>query len=359
MRCRQSRAANDVADKSATYEGLEAAFRSGAFHPLYFFYGEEQHPIQELERLLVSRALEPHERDFNLDVIHGPDADVRQVVAMCRSYPMMARRRVVVVRNFEEMPEAELFAGYAEQPNDQAVVLVWCAARPNLNAGLYKTLKAKAVWAEFKPLYARHMNGWIQKRAHAKGYEMDGRAVQMLAEYVGAGMRQADLELDKLAAFVGDRTVITPDDVIYASGQTREFNVFELQKVVGERRYDAAVRISEHLMQQSSNARSEAIAIVAVLASYYTKLWKLLALEGRAASDDEKARRIGVPPYFLKEYAAAARLHDRPAVESAFAALLAADYELKGGSNRSERLVVTLLLNRLLRASRQAPASFA
>ena len=50
-----------------------------------------------------------------------------------------------------------------------------------------------------------------------------------------------------------------------------------------------------------------------------------------------------------------------PRLDAALAALLAADYELKGGAGRDERLVLLLLLRRLLPAAsaaapRAAPA---
>lgn len=90
--------------------------------------------------------------------------------------------------------------------------------------------------------------------------------------------------------------------------------------------------------------------IVAVLNAYFNKLWKLTACE-RGMSDKAMAGRIGVPPFFVKEYVASLRRYKLPSIEEAFAALLAADFELKGGSNRSERLVMTLALRKITAAA--------
>jgi DNA polymerase-3 subunit delta len=62
----------------------------------------------------------------------------------------------------------------------------------------------------------------------------------------------------------------------------------------------------------------------------------------------ELAGHIGVSPYFVEEYKHAARRYTRRSIAQAYQALLAADFELKGGSSREARLVLTLLLRRLL-----------
>jgi DNA polymerase-3 subunit delta len=192
------------------------------------------------------------------------------------------------------------------------------------------------------------MPGWIQKYVNGQGYEIKPKAVKMLADYVGTDLQRAASEIEKLITFAGDRTQLTADDVLAASGQTREFNVFELQSAIGEGRPADAARIAERILQQASNPKSEGIMIVAVLTGYFDKLWKLQTPEAQRESKYEIASRIGVPPFFADEYRQAAQRYTRTAIADAYAALLAADYELKGGASRDASLVLTLLLRRLL-----------
>jgi DNA polymerase-3 subunit delta len=260
----------------------------------------------------------------------------------------MAERRVVIVREFEKLENNREFKTYAQQPNPQAVVFLACTTKPNLSAHPYRALKQHAAWSHFKSLYDNEMPGWIKEHVRAKGYEIEPQAVQMLADYVGTDLQTAASEVQKLITFAGQRDTLTADDVLAASGQTREFNVFELQSAIGEGRAADAHRVAERLLQQASNPQSEAIMMVAVLNAYFDKLWKLQVEGAGRMSNHEVARRIGVSPYFAKEYVFAARRYDRGTIEQAFAALLAADYELKGGSRRAPRLIVTLLLRQLM-----------
>jgi DNA polymerase-3 subunit delta len=267
----------------------------------------------------------------------------------------MAERRVVVVRSFEKLEENRLFTSYAERPNPHAVVLLLCNGRPNLTQHPYRALKQHAVWAEFKPLYDRQMPGWIAQRLKAKGYKPEGGAAQMIAEAVGTDLRAAAMEVDKLVAYVGERKAVTEDDVVRAAGHSREHNVFELQKAVGEGAHGRALTISEAILGQASNRRSEAIGIVAMLAAYFTRLWKLSGCLQQGVPEAQMASQIGVSPFFLREYLTALRRFRAADLARAFEVLLAADDELKGGSERDARLVLTLTLGRL--RSRQSGTS--
>jgi DNA polymerase-3 subunit delta len=337
----------DMADAGLTYEQLETAFRHGNFKPLYFLFGEERFFMDELQRSLIANGLQEHERPFNLDIVYGHEVDAPAVLSLCASYPVMAARRIVIVRQFDQMKDNARFAAYAERPNPTAVVLLICGKKPNLSAHPYRGLKAHAEWAEFKALHENQVAGWIQKRIRSLGCSITPDAVHMLAEYIGTNLQTAVGEIDKLITYAGDRRSITGDDVVRASGQTREFNVFELQRAIGEFRYDDALRMAERMLRQASNTRGEALMIVSVLTSYFTKLWKLHGIQGRGTTDKEIASRVGISPYFIKEYQQVARRFDKNSVERAFASLLAADYELKGGAERDERLVLALLVRRL------------
>lgn len=332
-----------MADTGLAYEQLETAFRNDNFKPLYFLFGEETFLIDELQRMLVEGALTPAQHAFNLDVVYGAEAEAGAVLSLCAGYPAGAERRVVIVRDFDKLRGNRAFKEYAERPNPHAVVLLACASKPNLSAHPYRALREHAAWGHFKALYDNEVPGWIKRRAEAAGCRIEPQAVRMLAEYVGTDLRAIDSEVEKLRVFAGERDVLTGDDVIRASGQTREHNVFELQKALGEGRPYDALRVAGRMLRRATNAQGEALMIVAVLTSYVTKLWKV-PRGARRMSNNKLASIVGVSPYFVQEYVAGARRFGPAGLRRAFSALLAADYELKGGAARDPRLVITLLL---------------
>jgi DNA polymerase-3 subunit delta len=344
-------------DTGPSYDDLATAFRHENFDPLYFFFGEETFLIDELQELLIEHALDPSQHDFNLDVVYGSETEASEVVGLCQGFPAGAEHRVVVVREFENMANNRQFKEYAAQPNPNAIVLLACTEKPNLSAHPYRALKENATWSEFESPYDNEMPGWIQDYVNGQGYEIEPKAIQMLADFVGTDLQRAASEIEKLMTFAGDRTRLTADDVLAASGQTREFNVFELQNALGEGRHADAERIAERILQQASNPQSEAVMMVAVLNGYFDKLWKLQDPEAQRKNKYEVAKLIGVPPFFADEYKQAAQHYTRSAIADAYSALLAADYELKGGASRDASLILTLLLRRLLPPSARPAAA--
>jgi DNA polymerase-3 subunit delta len=335
------------AKTGAAFDDLTVGFKHGQFAPLYFFYGAEGWFMDELQRLAIEHALAPHERDFNLDVVFGPEASAPAVLSQCAQYPMMATRRVVVVRGFEKLDENALFKSYAESPSPHAVVLLLCASKPNLSAHPYRALKEHAVWADFQPLKDRQLPGWVEGRFRARRVETEAGAAQMLAEMAGPDLRALDAEVEKLVTYVGARKRVERDDVLRAAGHSAEQNPFELQNALAAGDVPRALAIADGLLAQAGNRRCEALKIVGLLTAYVTKLWKLTGCLASGLPETQWARQIGVPPFYVREYAQAARRFGSPALRRAFEALLAADMELKGGSHRDERLILMLTLRRI------------
>lgn len=331
----------------ASFDDLATAFRHGRFAPLYFFYGEEGWFMDELQRLAVEHAVAPHERDFNLDVVFGPEAAAPAVLAQCAQFPMMAERRLVVVRGFEKLDDNALFKGYAEAPNPHTVVLLLCNSKPNTSAHPYRALKQHATWSEFQPLKDRQLPGWVEARFRERRVDTEAGAAQMLAEMAGADLRSLSAEVDKLITYVGDRRRVTRDDVLRAAGHSAEQNPFELQNAVAAGDVRRALTIADALLTQAGNRRGEALKIVGLLSAYVTKLWKLTGCLAAGVPEPQLAGQIGVPPFYVRDYVQAARRLGAPAIRRAFDALLAADIELKGGSHRDERLILTLALRRM------------
>lgn len=352
-----------MASKTGTsFDDLAKAFKQGNFKPLYFLYGDEGFFMDELQKLLIKHALQPHEHDFNLDVVFGPEANTASVLAQCAALPMMAERRVVIVRGFEKLGEKspgknQAFKEYAAHPNPAAVVMLLCNSKPNLSHNPYRALKKHAVWSEFKSLYDNQLPAWINQQLKTKGHKASAGAVQMLAGSIGVDLRGATAELDKLTTYVGGQETISEQDVVEAAGHSREHNVFELQKALGQGTFEQALAISDAILARASNRKGEAVMIIAMLISYFTKLWKLTSCRSKGLSEREMASQIGVNPFFMRDYLVALRRYKPRALHGTFEALLAADSELKGGSERDERLILTLALTQVRAAARQAYSS--
>jgi DNA polymerase-3 subunit delta len=162
-------------------------------------------------------------------------------------------------------------------------------------------------------------------------------------------MRSLQNELDKLYVFLGDRKKISAEDVAAVVGATKGYTVFELQDAIGRRDAKDAIKILERMLESGQSPQM----IIVMLTRFFTQLWKLTDVRARRVSEQEIAREIGVPLYFVKQYVEFRTNFDVSQIEQNFKSLLEADTTLKSTS-RDPRLVLDLLIVSLLQESTAA-----
>lgn len=332
-------------DSLSLFNRLETSIRNGVFKPVYFLYGKEKYLIDRAQKLIADYALEPHERDFNQSIVYGGDTDAQSVLAECASFPTMAERRLVIVREFEELSGNDRFITYAQKPNPQTVLVI--VSGSGINSNPYAAISRASETFKFDSVSDKRIPGWITKSVEDLGYRINGEAATMLGYLAGSDLQTLSNEVDKLISFVGNRKSIGPDDVLEVAGHSSDFNVFALQKLIIERDFVGAEEILDRMLQVSSNTAGTAIMTVTILASYFTKLLKLSASNGSSLDATEVAKKIGVPVFFAKEYQSALKAVGRDGIDRANQTLVSADYEIKGGTQRTERLILTMMLRRL------------
>ncbi len=338
------------------FEEIQSEILQNQMRPIYLLYGEESYLPNQLQKTLVNHGLSPEDRDFNLDIIQGDETTAQSALTICQTAPMMAERRIVVIRGFDRMKHNKLFASLAKQPNLTAVVLLICEGKPRFNMAPYNALKnnRKAVKvAEFPRLWRNQATKFARDYTVKHGYKLESGVDSMLTEFLGVSLDLIVNEIEKLMTYVGDREekIITKQDVFKASGQTREINVFELQDAIAQRRGVDAHRISEQLLSGASSRPGEALRIVAILTRYFVQLWKLHELRNERLDRSTIASKLGVPSHKLTSYYDAIVIWPLRDIQRALQLLLSVDCEIKGMSKRSPRVIMTLLMTQLLSES--------
>ena len=327
-----------------SFEELGQSLRRKKFAPLYFFYGEEDFLIEEAIDLLITQALDESTKSFNLDIVYGGETDAKRIVSLASSFPMMAERRVVVVRDFEKTANRDALEPYIGRPAP-TTSLALVGSKPDLRLKLYKSIRENGVVAEFKQLYENEIPAWIKSRIAHLGKDISLEACQLMQLYVGRSLREIQNEIDKLFVYIGDEKSIGVDHVNSVVGVTRQYNVFELQKAIGQQNSARSQEILESMM----NSGESPIGIVVMLTRYFQKLWLLQEMRTAQNSDYQLASVLGVSPFFVGEYAAAAKKFSSDQIKQCFVALIETDEALKT-SSMDQRLAMTLLVYRLIRS---------
>ena len=87
-----------MAAKGITYDDILRDLKAQKVAPIYYLMGEEDYYIDKLSDAIVDAVLTEDEKDFNLDIVYGAEVDIDKVIELAHAYPMMAEKRVVLVR---------------------------------------------------------------------------------------------------------------------------------------------------------------------------------------------------------------------------------------------------------------------
>ena len=90
---------------ASAQKALNKAIRDGGFAPVYYFHGDDDFLKDDAVKRLVKSAVDPATRDFNLELRRAADLDAETLGSLLGTPPMMAERRVVVLRDVAALTE--------------------------------------------------------------------------------------------------------------------------------------------------------------------------------------------------------------------------------------------------------------
>jgi DNA polymerase-3 subunit delta len=350
---------------------LRDAIRDRRFAPAYYLYGEDDFLKEQAVRQLVDAAVDPATRDFNLEVRRGGELDAETLGSLLGTPPMMAERRVLVVRDVGALRKdaRALLDRYVKSPAPDAVVILVVPA----GAKVDRALSTKVTALEFEPLTGDRVPKWITYHAETElGTPITPEAVALLQNAVGADLSQLAVELDKLASFAGGSPI---DEAAVAAivGVRRGETLGAFLDAVGARDAAAALELLPSVMAQP---KASAVTIVmALTAQTLAVAWARARRERGVATSRLAGELFGL----LKEAGSAytgrpwgeavdawVRLATRPdeadpggsLVDGALDALLATDAALKETRLSSdEQLLTNLVLTLCTEQGPRPPAS--
>ncbi|MBO4612591.1 MAG: DNA polymerase III subunit delta [Bacteroidaceae bacterium] len=288
-----------------TYMDIVRDVQAGNFMPVYLLMGDEDYYIDMLSQFIAEKALKPEERDWNYDIMYGAETRGNDVINIARQYPMMADRRVVLVREFQSLQDKETLTAYVKSPNP-STILILCHKHGKLDGrrALGGEIKKQGVVFESKRLYDRELPGFVTAYMQRKGKAIEDAAVQMLCDHVGSDLSRLAAEMDKLLmALPEGETRVGASLVEELTGVSKDFNNYELQSALALRDVYKANQIVKYF---DSNPRSFALPVT--LSSLFNLFSEaLLGFFAPNQTDDGIAQYLGKTTWVARQAVIPAR----------------------------------------------------
>lgn len=191
-----------------TFESLHRALKNGELAPVYYFFGLEDVLKDEAVQAILNLALDPSFRDFNYDQRSSSQLDPESLHSLLNTLPMMAERRVVLLREVEALKRKvkvkSVLDSYLKHPSpDTLLILQQGAGDPKPEPSLARGTVA----VDFMPLSAERTVRWINHYAKQQRLELVPEAATHLLESVGNDLGLLRMELDKIAGLTIDGAV--------------------------------------------------------------------------------------------------------------------------------------------------------
>ena len=320
-----------------TDKQLMDGVEKGDIKPVYFLYGDEGYGLDLLSDFFETKVVPEENQPFDQTVVYGRDVRMSSVIDSAKQFPTFptTTRRLILIKEAQgiEKDDLDLLPPYLEHPSTTSVIVfVFRMDEKEFNKKTSKVIKAVtthgAVVAKNRP-YEDKVAGWILNYTAGQGYKISLPSATLIAEALGNDTGKIANELSKVFITLPQGGVVTNEIIERNIGISKDYNVFELQKALGEKDVLKCNRIVNHF---AANPKDNPIQMVLPnLYSYFIKVMIYQQLTDK--SSHSVASALGINPYFIGDYKTAARNYSLPKMAAIIGYLKEADLKSKGMGN--------------------------
>lgn len=330
-----------------TYAEIKSAIEKDQYAPVIVLSGEEPYYIDELTSYIEDNALDAAAQAFDQVVLYGrdlPGADIASAVSQARGFSMMGGRKVVIVKEAQNIKKWEALELYLDNPQPNSVLVVSYKGKVDARLGLWRNIEKKGgVLYKSERLKDYEVARWIttytaqrNKDLKAQGDEVsiDPHIAELLAVSIGNDLTSIVAAIQKLIDGRPAGTHVIDADLVERNiGISKDYNVFELQEALIKGNVERANVITQYF------ATSKDHPIQKELSTLYTFFANLMLYHYIPNKQNDKvvASVLGINPYFVRNYAEAARRYNAAKTMRIIGYFRETDAKSKGMNNNTAK----------------------
>ncbi|MBY0401180.1 DNA polymerase III subunit delta, partial [Myxococcota bacterium] len=273
---------------------LASELEKGTIRPAYLVAGAEALLRDAALEALEARVLADGPRDFNFDRLETDSASPSRLEEALGILPLMARRRLVVLRESEgrgagldESWGRAIEAALAAKGAGETSVLVVVARKVDRRSRWVKAFRDPAAEIECEaPKAGRELEAFLDREARRIGIDLTADAAELLCERIGPNLMLMRQELEKLLLYVGDAGRADRAAVALMVANVAEESIWDLTDAIGQgRAADSLTQLAQMLGQGEA-----AQAMLGALASHFRRLVRV-----------GHGERVAAPPFVARK----------------------------------------------------------
>lgn len=320
--------------KETTYEEIARDLKNRIYKPVYYLMGEESYYIDRISEYIAQTVLNENEKEFNQTILYGADTDIATIINAAKRYPMMSKYQVVIVKEAQGVKNIDELSYYLQKPLE-STILVLCHKHGVLDRRkkLAAEIEKVGVLFESKKIKDTQLAGFITSYLKRKSIEIEPKASEMMAEFVGTDLNRMAGELEKLIITLpkGQKR-ITPEQIEQNIGISKDYNNYELRNALIIKDVFKANQIIKYFEE---NPKTNPLQMtLSVLFNFFSNL--MLAYYAPEKSEQGIAAQLGLKSSWQsKDYLAAMRKYSGVKVMQIIGEIRYCDAKSKGVGNSS------------------------
>lgn len=247
------------------FDKMMQGLRAKDYDTFYVIDGEETYYTDIITQYFEDNILTEAEKDFNLIVLYGKDAEWTDVVNACRRFPMFAERQVVILKDAAQMKSLNELVPYLENPSPTTVFLIEHRFKKvDGRSKLATLIKKKGTSFTSDKLKDEEIPAWVQSYGKRANITINMPEAQTLASYLGNDLQKIVNEIEKVLINIPGENVLSAELIQKYIGISREYNVFEFPGSYTSGNGDKMVRMLNYFIANPK------VAVMPVIVGAFT-----------------------------------------------------------------------------------------
>ena len=317
------------------YKALFDEIEKGNIASCYVFEGAEEYTkrsaLEKLRKKLLPKEMEA------MNEVRLKDPDANEIIAAAETLPFMADKRLVIIREsgmlqgkakeYDEAKSAQELSEYLKNPPDTACIVFYLRDKADGRKKLYQSLKKTAVLVQFEPLKEPDMIRWIARNLKQLGKKISTATCQKLIFTVGSELYAIGGEVEKLAAYAGEREEIMDSDIDSVCVKTVAYRVYDLTSALVRGDAKSAFTLSDALIKDGE----EELYLLALLQIECRRMLSVKLLRMAGMSPDLIAGKIAIPPFAVRQLSPIVSQYTEQQLRKMADVCMDTEYKVKSG----------------------------
>jgi len=230
--------------------------------------------------------------EMNLSVFSGKDTDWNEVRNLAETMPFFAEHRVIVLENTGAFKNACDFADEIGNLPDTAV-LIFNESEVDKRSRMFKAVKDCGYVCEMNGLSEDDLSVWVAQLLNKDSKKISRDDLRVLLERIGTDMENIETEVEKLVCYIGDREVVTKEDILTVTTEQISGKIFAMTDALGAKNKKLALELYHDLL----SVREKPMTVLYLMVRQCNMILQAAEMNRQGLDRSTIASKAGMPPF--------------------------------------------------------------